>query len=498
MMPAKGESAMNTIYKYIFNVVIFFGGLILIAITFLFIDALFCWWLPFGKLGTQAELLRNLIFSIGGIGGAIGLWLATKRQETFAEQVQTFTEQAKTQAEQTKIQIKQADTAETQLFNDRLGRGVELLANSDKLANSDEMLSKAGIRVLEDLANSVDVIKHKKIIVNILHDFIRDRTAINPKNPPPLNDKQSDVQLALDVYLGLMSLQNMVKPMQDFTNLDLRELDFSLFESQCDQNDRLKKLHSIDFSDSVLGLNSFKKLELVDCRFSSAGLHKTIEVNLGKGCVYFKDCIFSKQDILFIGSGDSLIFSNCNFNCIKMNVKQNSISFFGGRFTSRSDPESYSRSSIGVDRSEVSFIGTDISNVKLIQHGQCTSRHGTSKAFDDRYSDSCNVIYEQESDLSSFQDLLTINEQRAYSKSKFCNMYCFIETNAKWSEEPVDAWVAVELAELEIEENIGMDIDELLMEELDRNKEKAEIKLEEDRDYLAEAKRKKEEMASWF
>ena len=478
MMPAKGESAMNRIRKYIFNVGIIVGGLILIAITFLFIDALFCWWLPFGKLGTQAELLRNLIFSIGGIGGAIGLWLATKRQKTFAEQVDT--------------QIKQAETAETQLFNDRLGRGVELLANSDK------MLPKAGIRVLEVLANSVDVIEHKKIIVNILHDFIRDRTAINPKTPQRLNDKQSDVQLALDVYLGLMSLQNMVKPMQDFTNLDLRELDFSLFESQCDQNDRLKKLHSIDFSDSVLDLNSFKKLELVDCRFSSAGLHKTIEVNLGKGRVYFKDCIFSKQDILFRGSGDSLIFSNCSFDCIKMNVKQNSISFFGGRFTSRSDPESYSRSSIGVDRSEVSFIGTDISNVKLIQHGQCTSRHGTSKAFDDRYSDSCNVIYEQESDLSSFQDLLTINKQRAYSKSDFCNMYCFIETNAKWSEEPVDAWIAVKLAELEIEENIGMNIDELLMEELFRNKEKAEIKLEEDRDYLAEAKREKEEMAASF
>ena len=143
MMPAKGESAMNRIRKYIFNVGIIVGGLILIAITFLFIDALLCRWLPFGKLGTQAELLRNLIFSIGGIGGAIGLWLATKRQKTFAEQVDT--------------QIKQAETAETQLFNDRLGRGVELLANSDK------MLPKAGIRVLEVLANSVDVIEHKKL-----------------------------------------------------------------------------------------------------------------------------------------------------------------------------------------------------------------------------------------------------------------------------------------------------------------------------------------------
>ena len=77
-------------------------------------------------------------------------------------------------------------------------------------------------------------------------------------------------------------------------------------------------------------------------------------------------------------------------------------------------------------------------------------------------------------------------------------MYCFIETNAKWSEEPVDAWIAVKLAELEIEENIGMNIDELLIEELFRNKEKAEIKLEEDRDYLAEAKREKEEMAASF
>ncbi|MBT6257676.1 MAG: hypothetical protein HOI92_07790 [Alphaproteobacteria bacterium] len=215
----------------------------------------------------DAETIRNAILIIGGLMAFYGLVQATKRQESFSEQVQTFTEQAKTQAEQTKIQIKQADTAETQLFNDRLGRGIELLANSDKLENPDKMYCKAGIRVLEDLANSIDVIEHKKIIANLLHDFIRGRTAIinqDDKNDNSIPDHvdesndQSDVQLALDVYLGLMCLFDETKPMQNFTNLDLSYLDCSSFKVPGNQKNRAKKIQSIDFTKSIV----------INCNFS--------------------------------------------------------------------------------------------------------------------------------------------------------------------------------------------------------------------------------------
>ena len=52
------------------------------------------------------DLLRTLILCIGGIGTAIGLDIAIKRQDKFLKQVQ--------------VQIDQG-------FNDRLGRGVEKL-----------------------------------------------------------------------------------------------------------------------------------------------------------------------------------------------------------------------------------------------------------------------------------------------------------------------------------------------------------------------------------
>ena len=79
-----------------------------------------------------------------------GLVQATARQNTFSKQVDT--------------QIEQSKTANIQLFNDRLGRGVELLANDDMT------LRKAGIRVLKDLAASVDVVNQKNIIANKLHN----------------------------------------------------------------------------------------------------------------------------------------------------------------------------------------------------------------------------------------------------------------------------------------------------------------------------------------
>ena len=76
---------------------------------------------------TAAELIeavRVWIFSVGLIGGGYGLVLAAIRTEKFATQV---------------------ENSQAQLFNDRLGRGVELLSN-DKI-----IMRSAGVRILEDL-----------------------------------------------------------------------------------------------------------------------------------------------------------------------------------------------------------------------------------------------------------------------------------------------------------------------------------------------------------
>ncbi|MDC1116050.1 hypothetical protein OAT37_04820 [Alphaproteobacteria bacterium] len=405
----------------------------------------------------DAETIRNAILIIGGLMAFYGLVQATKRQETFAEQVQTFTEQAKTQAEQTKIQIKQADTAETQLFNDRLGRGVELLANPAK------MLSKAGIRVLEDLANSVDVIEHKKIIANLLHDFIRGRTAIInqddkkdnsvPDHVDESND-QSDVQLALDVYLGLMSLQNMVKPMQDFTNLDLRELDFSLFESQCDQNDRLKKLHSIDFSDSILNECDFKELELYSCQFFATQIErcdfslsscfdcgfssKDIISFTGRMLLRFEHCSFYVRDIKFESRSAKLKFTNCHFFSKNMIMACRKVTFLGGGIYSSKD------SQITVvkltNRAQIVFFAIDISKVSVDRKSESRPlKIDISKSF-----------FKKGSKFPSFEHHTPVDESRAYLKRGVIK--CFIKSDAEWSEKPVDEWIEEEIRQWEREE----------------------------------------------
>ena len=63
-----------------------------------------------GNKKWSGEATRSLSLVLGGLGALYGLILAARRQITFSEQV----EQGQ----------KQAETAEKNLFNDRLGRGT--------------------------------------------------------------------------------------------------------------------------------------------------------------------------------------------------------------------------------------------------------------------------------------------------------------------------------------------------------------------------------------
>jgi hypothetical protein len=99
---------------------------------------------------TAAELIeavRVWIFSVGLIGGGYGLVLAAKRTEKFATQV---------------------ENSQAQLFNDRLGRGVELLSNDEMIIRS------AGIRILEDLGGNSSL-QETTLIINMLKDFLNDK-----------------------------------------------------------------------------------------------------------------------------------------------------------------------------------------------------------------------------------------------------------------------------------------------------------------------------------
>ena len=127
------------------------------------------------------ELPRTFILISGAFVGLYGLRLAIERQEKFSNQVQV-----------------QAD----QRFNEKLGRGVELLAKEDASTRS------AGIRVLEDLANNATD-EQKTIIANIIYDFFHEKTRIRyDKNGKRLSsalakERRQDVQTALDYLTGL-------------------------------------------------------------------------------------------------------------------------------------------------------------------------------------------------------------------------------------------------------------------------------------------------------
>jgi uncharacterized protein YjbI with pentapeptide repeats len=412
-----------------------------ILISFLFFCAGFIigWMLrSFHEGRADAETIRNAILIIGGLMAFYGLVQATKRQESFAEQVDT--------------QIKQAETAETQLFNDRLGRGVELLANPDK------MYCKAGIRVLEDLANSVDVIEHKKIIANLLHDFIKDRAAKiyqDDKNgkmaPVPVSRDvdRSDVQLALDVYLGLMCLFDETEQRQSFTNLDLSYLNFSSFKLPDNPKDKLKKIHSIDFSDSILNKCNFKNLNIVNCSFLMTGA-LDLDFYQELGTLYFEDCIFSKHTIKFDGLLGLYRLKNCDFYNVDLNMSCSRCEFLGGRFynfgwlsTIFNSPIIGNSCSIkGKQNKDITFKGTDISNLKL--------QGGFSFLSTDHIA---SAVFCEGSDISSFEDRtnISLNRDREYMNNGLG--YYFITSDAEWSGRLVYKWVAIELARMELNEH---------------------------------------------
>lgn len=92
--------------------------------------------------------IRTAVLTIGALGGAYGLVITARRQSVLEKQTQQ---------------------GQDQLFNDRLGRGVEMLAH-DSMA-----IRVAGIKVLEDLALTS---KKSDIIKNILDSYLQTNAQI--------------------------------------------------------------------------------------------------------------------------------------------------------------------------------------------------------------------------------------------------------------------------------------------------------------------------------
>jgi uncharacterized protein YjbI with pentapeptide repeats len=172
-----------------------------------------------GNKKWSGEATRSLSLVLGGLGALYGLILAAPRQITFSKQV----EQGQ----------KQAETAEKNLFNDRLGRGVELLSDAKMTMRS------AGVRVLENLAESIDADSEEhRLVFNILLDFVRDKAkpllkptgdalSLSDKSWPPTEPRidRLDIELAI-LAIGKITPASM-RMQINLAGLDLRELNLT-------------------------------------------------------------------------------------------------------------------------------------------------------------------------------------------------------------------------------------------------------------------------------
>ena len=188
-------------------------------------------------------LLQPFILCLATIGGAIGFLIASERQKTFSDQVQAHVDQS---------------------FNERLGRGVELLAKDDA------PIRNAGIRVLVDLANNASDAQ-KPIAANIIYDFFCDKTSIRIDDREEYidtiqNENHQDVQNALDFLAGLsldeqgkLFPNRLVDGRLNFCNLTFAHLNFT---------DSVLK--NIDFSGSYFYMSAFRNDEIINVSFCDA------------------------------------------------------------------------------------------------------------------------------------------------------------------------------------------------------------------------------------
>ncbi len=355
------------------------------------------------------DTLRNLIFAVGGVGGAIGLLFAKDRQEKFSDQVDTQIEQVKVQSDQS--------------FNDKLGRGVELLAN-DKVS-----MRQAGLRVLDDLIKNTKASHQKHIIANIIHDFVRDKARIRDEKVEKTEDRQ-DIALAVEILMqirldGQVTLPFINSGWLKLTNLDFSDVNFSdmSFEkvdfSRSDFVEtifigtnfyrvrfREAKLDQVDFTFAKIERPNFMESEIFGANFSRA----TIE----NGSFFASEIKHSKfKYTQMIG---------CSFNGGAITIGNRSPYLIGCSFDmhARFDYSEYPTKANKIDFSKCYF---PIDNPPLIYVNQ-------------------EVLDETDEN--------TADKTRGYVEEYDTDV--FVKSDKKWSRQPVKEWVDVEIAEWQIDE----------------------------------------------
>ena len=398
-------------------------------------------------LTSEGDLLRSLILCIGGMGGAYGLHLAKKRQETFSHQG----------------------------FNDRLGRGVESLANDNIVIRS------AGVRVLADLFTSANKAQ-KSIVVNIIYDFFHNRAMIQydkngDRQSLPERESRQDVQYALDflVNLPLDARAIMLPDWFDNGRLKFNDIDFSYLDFNC------KALECIDFFGSYLYITKFKgKIKIEDVKFNFT------EIN---------DVHFHKAEIKnSVFNGEKIVNSDFNFVTIEKSNFSRVIfertSFFDNKIV-----ETKFHDSQFIGGSFMSKNKIEVSSSVSLPNFICTSFADAEFDFLDKvdpdkfFTLCCYNIDSWPSDKES-----PIEPSRGYFWGNEIDIFVMPEEDSEkedWSGQPKNEWIDVEFLQTKlhfIKRNllwIGLYEDHYYSKELAKLKrEQAKVKKE-----LQEAKK---------
>ena len=202
----------------------------------------------------------------------------------------------------------------SQLFDERLERGISLLSNE-----SGEM-RRAGMFVLENLARKATT-ENKEQIIQIIHDFVTSNSPLNydkdEKGEKVLcaekpSYERHGIETAIKTIIRIVEHSKRVDKKISFREIDLRSLDFGELESNIpldfsksvldEANFEGSKLNEANFSYAVLNRVNFLWAELTRANFSHAVLNRTEfsrarlrEVNfqhakLNGAYFYYSDC----------------------------------------------------------------------------------------------------------------------------------------------------------------------------------------------------------------
>ncbi len=382
------------------------GGVVMLGIVVgLIWKILMPWWEGNGAIASSDDL-RNLIFAIGGVGAAIGLWFAKVRQEKFSDQVQTQIDQS---------------------FNDRLGRGVELLANDNVT------MRQAGLRVLGDLIKNTDDQDQKHIIANIIHDFIRDKARLRYEKDQDENvtvkkvektEDRQDIALAVEILMQIHLDDQVTLPLTfngslNLTNLDFRNVNFSNMSFE-----------KVDFSGSdfvetiFIGTNfdrvRFQELKLDQVNFSGSQMKRPIFLSSVISGADFsqariEDGLFGKTEIKH-SRFDGAEMIGCSIIWGKITIGNTSPDLIGcSLHHARFDYSEYPSDINKMDFSKCYFPIDDLPSISVNQE----------------------VLDETDENI--------VDKTRGYTLEY--GTIVFVESDEGWSRQPAREWVDVKIAE---------------------------------------------------